>query len=372
MRSTFASSIMAVLAASLAVPAAAQVNFSQVSITQPLTVAEIQTALSVSNTFTIDGVALGPGDDIFIVHRDTSALETIAQIDPFTKAVAFTKSVAQLKSDLGGVYNSTATFPILVGEFVYDPTANALFIADQSTGLEDYAVIRVPVGASPATAVIRNNTTVAGWNSHGVLSTGTLVAALGEDHELITGGEPAVGIIDPDAGTPAFTEIFDMDDFLAAASLTGELPPEAVAVNPTNDDVIVFAHDQNRIFRIQNIEGGSPTLTALNIPGWNGVVDLHGLAVDEDGNIYGFDEAAESIVIYNGTSTFEVTFDDIATALGQNPATTPFEATLWRGIKARKISANQSELYIASNNADYGVVRVVFGGASVNDWQLMD
>ncbi|MBX3730000.1 MAG: hypothetical protein KF858_12505 [Candidatus Sumerlaeia bacterium] len=375
--------ILPALATMLAVGAlaTAQVDLeTRTNATEILTVPEIEAALGVSNTFRIDGIAIGPevagAPTLFLVHLDTTATETFAQINLNTKTALFTRTVAQLKSDLGGVYAAETTFPILVGELVYDAnrgTSGTLYFADSSTATtNEYAIIGIDVATGTASAVLRSGT-IGGLSSKGVLSNGRLVVALGEDHEILTGGEPKVGWIDPTAGTPAFVEVADMDDFLALTTLapTEELPPETIAVNPANDDVYVFCHDNYEIFRIQNFDGGSEIITRLNIPGWTGVVDLHGMSVDADGNLYGFDEAAEAIALYDGVSQAPVDaieLDDIATELGL----TEFEPTLWRGIKAIKTSATTSRLYLSSSDADAGVVAIDFGGtaASVAGWEL--
>jgi hypothetical protein len=130
----------------------------------------------------------------------------------------------------------------------------------------------------------------------------------------------------------------------------------------------VFGHDTYHLFRVDNPET-TPTLTWINIPGWTGVVDLHNLAVDADGNLYGFDEANEAIVVYNGTNTFSVTLTSISAAIGK-----VVEPTLWRGLKARKISATQSEVWLTDGSGNAGVVRLLFGNAAagVGDWAIYE
>ena len=382
----------AALAASLvlASTAQAQVNFNTVvSITQELTVAEVETALSAASTFRIDGVALGPAGTIFIVHASTTGAKTIARFDATaaTPTALYSKSTAQLKADLGGVYASEATFPILVSELVWDPstgTNGTLYFADESTVTTgEYAVLRLNLDTNVASEVRRNND-IAGWNSFGVLASGNLVGALGEEHEVLTGGEPQVGSLNVTSGV--YTEVADVDDFIAKAvpalGPTDELPPETIAVNPANNDVYVFGHDNFRIFRVTNFESvtfnPATDIAQLNIPEWNGgdlnpgFVDLHGLAVDEDGNVYGFDEGNEAIVIWNGTDTFDIPLDDITTAIGGTVGVSDFEPTLWRGLKARKVNATQSEVWLSSGTDDYGVVRIILGNGplSVANWQM--
>lgn len=345
---------------------------------QLLTVAEIETALGVASTFRIDGIAVGPEisghPTIFLVHQDTLALETFAQIDLTTKSAVWTKTVAALKTDLGGDYASEPTFPILVGELAFDAGTGAsgtLYFADNSVG-DEFAVIAVDIATGTASEVLAGED-VEGWNSHGVLSDGIVVGALaGHEHKQVHSEEPRVGYLDPADVAPAFAEVFDMDDFIAASLIVpppAELPPEAIAVNPANDDVYVFCHDGLEIFRIEDIAGASPTLTPLDIAGWTGIVDLHGIASDADGNLFGFDEGTPDIEIYDATEDEAlppIALSTIASEIGI-PA---FEVTLWRGIKAQTTGASTMRLLLASADDAAGVVAIDFGTApsSVVDW----
>ncbi len=351
--------------------AGAQVDFSVTSISEPLSASDVQTAAGAASTLNVDGIALGSGDSLFLAHRDGSAAITILEIDAVTKAVTGTpKTAASIATDLGGSYTSSLT---LVGEFVLDAyagTSGVIYFADNSTTVTDeYSVLSYDVATGTAAEVIRSGD-ISGWNSHGILSSGNLVGTLGEEHEVLSGMEPETGVLA--VSSPAFTGVYDVDDYKAAVvpalGPSDEAPPETIGVNPVNDDVYVFCHDTFHIFRISDIES-APSLTWLDIPGWTGVVDLHGLAVDEDGNLYGFDEAAEAIVVYNGTTNYSVSMSDIETALG---GVQPFGVSLWRGLKVRKINATQSEAWLASGTSDYGVVRIVFGDAptAVQDWSV--
>jgi len=83
-----------------AIPALATAQFSVNSVTEALTVSEIESALSASNTDALEGVALGPGNTAFIIHDDAGAL-TVAQMDLTAKTALWTKTEAQILSDLG-------------------------------------------------------------------------------------------------------------------------------------------------------------------------------------------------------------------------------------------------------------------------------
>jgi len=343
----------------------AQIDFNAVSIAEPLTTAEIETALGAPSTLRIDGIAKTWGSEVFIVHVDAIGQRTFARINPETKDVTFSMSALEVATQLGAPYTPAFT---QVGEFVYDPRHDRLIFADNSLALPpnfEYSLIAINVEDETATELLRGSE-ITGWNSHGVLISGVIVGALGEEREDLLGEEPAVGLVDPN--DPEFIEIFDEDDFKDAIpgfDPNEELPPETIAVDPRNDDVYVFCHDELELFRISNIEGEEPELEWLQIPGWTGVVDLHAMDVDEDGNLYGWDEEAPAIVVWDGENTFSVDISDIPTALGR---TEPFSPTDWRGMKARKISATQSEVLLASSSGDYGVVSLIFGTPPTTDF----
>jgi hypothetical protein len=352
----------------------AQVDFQQVQVTQPVTIAQVQTAAGQSSSNGLGGVALGPGSQVFVIHRNALNEETFLRMNPGTGTADFSITGAAIKSLLGAPFNTLPNFPILAAEFIWDPgrgTAGTLYFVDESVaGPEnEFALIGVDVAATTAVAVVTSSS-ISGMNSFGVLPSGRIVVALGDDHEVLTGGEPTIGLIDPDEAPPEYHAVFESVDFANAAGLppTTEMPPDAVGVNPATGRVWAFIHDELLLFRSDNFDS-SPSLNWVSIAGWDGVVDLHGVAVDADDNVYGYDEAAEALIVYDGSSTHTLTFDDIRIALG---GTQPFTPVLWRGMKARKINATQSEVWLASSTADYGLVRVVFGSApaSVRDWTL--
>lgn len=382
----------AILGAAILASAAslqAQVDFGTAPVIEEiLTVAEIRSAIetaiapaTLGATLDIDGVEIGPldGSDrtLFLVHR--SATEKVfAQINLTSKAAVFTKTSDQLKTDLGGVYAAETNFPILVSELIYSATDNAIYFADSSTAeaptFDQYALLKIDVATGTASEILRDSS-IGGLNSHGVLNDGTLVLVLGEEHEALGLGEPQIGLLNPNDVTPTYTMVYDMDDFIAefeaffsVAGVT-ECPPEAIGIHPVTGQVFAFAHDEDTLFSITDI-GGTPAL-AVAVPAWSGLVDFHGVAVDADGNIYGFDEAGnESIAYYDAAADAPagvIELDDIATALG----IATFEVTTWRGLKAELLTSTTSRAYLASGNADAGIVAITFGDAtSVSNWEL--
>jgi hypothetical protein len=366
---------LATLAMAASQSASAAIDFSVKSITEPLTLAQIQTAAGQTSTTAIDGVALGPGQDIFVMHRNAAADETFVRINPFTAAASFTKTHTSIATDLGTTWSALPNFPIPVGEFVWDPNAGiqgTLYFADSTAASPDgeYGLIKINVATGTASTVLFGDE-IAGWNSHGVLPSGKIVGTLGEDFELFTGNEPQFGLVNPAA--PSFDPLFEVDDLKAAVvpplAPLDECPPETIGVHPTTGQIYVFGHDTLHLFRVDTPET-SPTLNWLNIPGWTGVVDLHNLAVDADGNLYGFDEANAEIVVFNGTNTFAVTIADIEAAIGKT-----FSPALWRGLKVRKVASNQSEVWISDASGNAGVVRILFGNANASvgaDWAIYE
>lgn len=367
----------ALLAASTAT---AQVDYSQVAVSEVLTLAEIQSAVGAANSAALDGLSLAPAGHVGVIHLDALNQPTLAVINVASKSAIFTETAASAAADLGAPYSTNFT---LVGEFVWSPTAGASgsFIwSDNSTAAPtEYSLLRTDIATGATTQLLRS-TAIAGWNSHGVLPSGQIVGTLGEAHLDLTGEEPVVGLVDP--ASPAFVPVYDEDEFKAAvvpALTTEEVPPETIGIDPVTGATYVFGHDTFHLFRIDDIEADAalapasrPGPTWLDIPGWTGVVDLHGMAVDEDGTVYGFDEAAEAIVIWNPATndTFAYTLDDIGTSLGGLPVA----PVLWRGMKARKVNASQSEVLLADSSGDHGVVRLLLGEApsSVQDWAIID
>lgn len=367
------------------VHATAQAQYTVGTITEALTVAEIETALtnasvSFTGTVNVEGIAFGDGNTVYIIHNDTTGNLTLAHIDLGTKAAVWTKTEAAIVSDLGLTGNLA-----LVGELVYDTDVDRLYLASSIGWVnpgDPYTLFQVSTVAPYTASVILRDASIQGWNSHDVMPTGEIIGTLGEEYELITGNEPVVGVVDPSAGTPAFAPLFDADDFKAVVVpplAPGEhLPPETIGVNPNNGTIYVFGHDNFELFGIPGLSALAPE--QLSVVGWTDAatalvdrVDLHGISVDTNNNVWGFDEAAASIVVWDGDdSTLNVTgdilFSDIATAIGG--ATPPvFEATTWRGFKARATGATSHEVVIASATADYGVVLVeVTSGTSVADW----
>lgn len=294
--------ISAIAFAGTAAAASAQVNFNIRSVSEPITAEQIRTGAAAGSTFVHDGIALAGPDQVFVIHRSASAA-TILRMSLSTGLATASKTFASVASDLGGDYLSAPGFPILQGELVFNPAAGTsghLYFVDSAVSTTgDYALIELDVAANAAGEVFRGEA-IGGWSSHDFLSDGTIVGALGEEREAGLGlGEPELGIIDPASMTPAWETKAEMDDFITAAGLDDgeELPPETVAANRADNTVYVFGHDNYRVFRVSNILSGGfdpeTDIEELDIPEWNRAdetdedfVDLHGMAVDEDGNLY--------------------------------------------------------------------------------------
>jgi len=376
----------------LAAPVAVSAQYTVSSVEEALTVSELETALTnagvaTASTSAIDGVALGPGNTVFVIH-DNAGVLTLAHVNLDTDTVVWAKTEADIVSDLGLSGNLQ-----LVGEFVYDPTNSRLVLASNigavSVG-DPWTVFEVDTSGAPYTAsVLLSDAGIQGWNSHDVTSTGVIVGALGEEFEVLTGGEPLVGIIDETTtpGTPTFVELFDVDEFKAnldsgdTLGPTEELPPETVGIDLSDDTIYIFGHDNFELVSIEGLGASSPS--DPEVDGWDdaattsGRVDLHGIDVDGNGNVFGFDEAAEAIVVWDGVDvasdiTGEFLFSSLKSTLGGAGV---LEVTVWRGMKTRALSATETEVFLAPSNADQGLVRVVIdasGPASVSDWNTFE
>lgn len=364
--------------------ASAQVDFTEFAISEALTTAQIEAAVGASDTTAIDGITLtSDPDEVIIAHLDGGNEYTFASISLSTGTANWTITEAAIVADLNASITGDDPFSqlILEAEFLYDN--GVVYFADSSVDILGTPPFRFSVNAldvtvnPPVASNVLLSADIEDWHTHGLLSDGTVVATLGED---FSGGEPSVGYLDTSANPPVYVEVFDEDDFIAAGNTFfgpgtfDELPPEAVAIDPRNDNVYVFCHDGLQLFRVIDITGGSPTLEVVDITAWNQAVDLHGMALDEQGNVYAFDEEAPEFVrVWDRTDTFEWTLAEIAEAINGTGAP-QFGISTWRGIKARTISATQSEVFLASASADYGVVRIVFGEepTSVLGWEMFE
>lgn len=365
--------------------AAAQVLVSQ---SELLTLSQIEAGVGAANTDSIEGVALGAGSTIYLVHNDAGTL-TVAAFDSSTGNVIWTVSEADIATEIG--------FPgqnlTLVGEMVYDPTNDRLVMATDigvTAAGDPWTVFEIDTvtAGNPASAIL-SSADIQGWNSHDILSDGSIVGVLGEEYEVLTGNEPKSGYID-ESGAPVFVDLFDVDDFKAATAagpgdeITGELPPETVGVDLADDTIYVFGHDNFELLSITGFTISNPSAASIiddEINNWDDAgtpgssrIDLHGIDVDGNGNVFGFDEAVEQIVIWDGNDiaddqTGAVTFDELATALGGGA----LEVTVWRGMKARDINSTTSEVLLAASNGNYGIVRVVVNTGNltnVDEWMM--
>lgn len=346
-RIRFAAALVAALAPAAAMAA---IDFNTPAISQPVTVGAIETIVSKSaNTSAIGAVTQAPSGDLYAVHVDSTNNETIFRVNPATATGTAIATDSAIGTALGAPYSTTLIFE---GGFETSPGFGAIYFGESFSG--EYALISVNPGTGAPTQVLRS-ADLADSSDFAVLPTGEIV--------VVRGGA-GVGIVSGGTYTPKITEA----QLIALLPATvPALPPESLAVNPTNGDVWLFCHDELEIFRVQNITSPTPIITRVVIPGWTGVVDLHDMGFDSDGNLYGFDEAAGAIVIWDGTSTYDVPFTEIATALGGGL----FEASLWRGITVRTSGTDQADVFLASANSNYGIVRLRFtAGSSVSDWNL--
>lgn len=348
-------------------PATAQIDFSAYELSFLADVEDIEADLSPANgTSGIDGVAIGPGTTLFAIHRDTNADEILFSVDTATGA-------SSLVDDL-----STSGLPanaIFESGFVANAAGTLLYFAYSDPNTLEVSLVEADI-SDPGNVAFRTLLTggdLDDLTDHAILPTGEIVGVRGAD---------GVGIINPADATPTWTEVVSEADLLALLPGTpAEAPAEAVGVNPDTGDVYVFAHDELETFLIENIlDSGTRTVTRLTPPGWAGVVDLHDIVADANGVLYGFDELGESIVVWDGTSSFTHDLDEIAEELellhgdGRRHGADELAVTLWRGLAVRAVSPTRVELYIAINDDEHGIIQLAFtpASASVTGWELYD
>lgn len=345
----------------LASLAAAQVDFSVTSVTQVSTPAQLRAGAGVGTTAFVNGVAAQPSPtgDVYAIHVDSAQQEAFLRVNPATGAATKITDVPAMASQLGGDYMPIMT---LVGGFAYSAANNKLFFAENYNGdLDEVSVISIDATSGNATLVTRS-TAIDGLNDFGALPDGNLAGVLGED------GPREVGIINTTSG--AWTPKINEDDLIAAAPGSGELPPESIGVSAGTGEAYVFCHDDLELFQVPDLTSATPALNRLTQPEL-GDVDLHDVVMDETGNMFGFDEGGEQIVVLRKADgvVFSISFDDIHTALGGSGS---FSPSLWRGLAARSVDGSQVDLFMSSFTSDYGIVRVRFGtaGSSISDWNV--
>jgi len=337
----------------------AQVDFSQRNISHVATESQLRSASGAASTLRIDRVALQTGatGDLFAIHVDATNKETFLRVNSSTGTGVKLTDQPGIIAALGSPYSGALT---LVGGFVYSAAANALYFAEDfnSVTLGEVSLIRINASTGAASLVTRS-TNLEGLNDHTILPDGSVLATRAEDG--------LIGTIDPANGT--WTVRLTDEELLAASPGATELPPESIATNPVGGETFIFCHDDLDLFRVPNITEASPTVTRLTQAGLENI-DMHDLAVDEIGNLFGYDVPSNTIIIIRASDGAVFTFPvgDIGTQLGGDA----FSATFWRGIAARTVSATQTDLYMSSADSNYGIVRVRFGvpTSSVEGWTL--
>jgi hypothetical protein len=333
-------------------------------------VAAIEALVSATSTAGIDSVTAGPSGTIHIVHQSSTFVETFLNINPDSDPLSGTiyRTESQIATDLGfgGTVVMEAGFTASAdGRYIY-------FAASDSADVDGEIVLaRIDTQTGPHTAVaILAGADLDDLADQAVLLNGQIVAVR---------GEAGVGIIDPEAGTPAWTEVVSENDLKAILIAAGvpapTVPVESVAVHPVTGDVYVFAHDVKELFKITNITT-TPVVERIVVPGWPGVVDFHGMGIDRNGIFFGLDEAAESIKIWDGTNVFEYTFEELGEILeeagGKSLKHGDAELTLWRGIAVTNDADDNPLLILGWQGDEFGVAVMNFteeGVLSARSWQ---
>lgn len=381
---TFATALLA--AAPLALFADEEIDFNEFH-AENIPADVIEAAIGVSSTNGLDGIALGPGDTLYVLHADESENKTLFLLDPTTDPATITvlATDADLKTDLG----VTGTL-IIEGGFTSSPDGEILYFFysdsdDLNAEINLVAFDHAAVSPDPKAVVIYSGEDIEEVKDAATLANGNIVMALDDD---------GVGLLDLSTDPPTFSIRVTDADFVndlinnhGFPGATDEGEAESIAVHP-NGDVYVFLHEVEELYRITDIEG-TPGLTRVVVPEWvpgdpdslvTNAVDMHGMVFDSEGNLYGFDEGNEAIVIWDGDHGYVILLDDIHDELGHDHDKNgdhehgDFEPAEYRGLAVRINAEGHPVLYMAMNNDDDGVVMVEFGDdhTSVSDWQLFN
>lgn len=349
----------------------------------------IEAAIGATSTAGLDGIALAPGNSLYVLHADEDENKTIFLLDPPTDSspanITVLATDAELKADLG----ITGTI-IIEGGFTSSPDRETLYFfysdsEDLNFEIHLVAFDQNAVSPDPKAVSIFSGEEIEEVKDADVLANGNIVLALDDD---------GVGILDMSTTPPTFTTAVTDADFVNDLINNHGFPPstdegeaESIAVHPITGDVYVFLHEVEELYRISDIET-APTLTRVVVPEWvpgdpaslvTNAVDMHGMVFDSEGNLYGFDEGNEAIVIWDGDHGFVILLDDIDDELHHHHkhgghGHGDFEPAEYRGLAVRINSEGHPVLYMAMNNDDDGVVIVEFDDehehTSVNDWNM--
>jgi hypothetical protein len=347
--------LCAAVLAALPAAVAASVDFTQFTATDAVAVSTIQGIAGAADTAALDGVTRLAGNEVVVIHRNAAAAEALVRVDVTTATGSLITTEADIVADLGAPYGPSL---ILEGGFESSPDNATLYLMDSFNG--EFALIAVDVATGAASEVLRG-ADLDDVSDFAVLPTGEIVVVRG-------GG--GVGLVDPTGAPATYTAKLAESDFQAVLATTDPAPVESVAVDSATGDVYLFAHDVLELFVVRNILNATPTVERLLVPGWPGAVDFHDLAVDGGGNLFGFDEASESIRTWDGVNAYDLSNADIGAAVDPGPPPAEFEPALWRGMGARTLGDGSTQLLFSDAGGALGLVTVTFpaAAASVEDW----
>jgi hypothetical protein len=352
-------SLFSVAFLAAALPLSAQVNLDVWTIDM-LEASEIQTLASAPTTSALDGIALGPANTLILVHLDANGDETIVKAAKDGSSSTVLRNHAQLKTDLG-VTGSI----ILEAGFDTSPTRDTVYFAySDSADVNGIISIARLSTLTPGAAVdIISGSDLDDLSDFAVLPNGWIAGVRGSD---------GIGVIDPTASTPTWVTKVTEATLQGLLSTSSIVPVEAIGIRASDGRAYVFAHEVDELFQVDDLDT-TATAARLAIPEWTNIVDLHDIVVDGNGIVYGFDEAGEAIVAWNGTASYSVTLEELAEAVeelegakdGSGEGLAP---VLWRGFAASAGSQTKgvpmnSPLHIAIADDDHGVITINFGQA---------
>lgn len=314
----------------------AQVDYSTYAISMPFSTAQL-TALSGDTVTTdIEGVAVDSSGTIYVQHEGSGFTDRILKLNPLAGTGTVLTTLDPLDND--GDYRPTGSILVFEGELIGADFQEA---AGAQTG-----VVGIDV-SSGASREITNTADLEGLEAQAPLSAGTLLMVRGNAN----GGDASLRTLNTSTG-------------VVSAALITLTNPQAAAVSATGE-VYVSDAGTDQILQIQNLLG-TPTAVDVTPSTWTGNLEIQNMAIDQDGTLFATDRGDSlSLRIWTGnpTTSFDLPFDTIATAVGG--AAGNLSPRDNRGLALRQISNEQVELYIANFNESAGVgigiVRIVFG-----------
>jgi len=340
-------------------PIYTSVDFNQYSVAIYADVAALQSSAGASSTARIDGVTVAPNgqDDVFAIHVDDAGRESYLRIDYPTGSVEKLFDEGTISADIGvpGVNRE------LRGGFDYSPPGDRLFFSETTFGNSNSALLAATNVGTRTTRRILESQVLGGLSDLVTLQDGLVAVTRGAE------GNRTVGTIVPPTGV--WTQRISEANLIAAAPGNTQLIPGSLGANSSNGQTYLFAEGDGEAFFVTGLQS-APAITRLT-QSVLAPANLQDIAVDQAGNMFGLDTAGNQIIVKRAQdgAMYTISLATIAAKLG---SATPIAVTARRGLAARMFNQNHAELYLASADDRFGVVRIRFGTipANVGGWEL--